>query len=662
MTLISILLKASILLFVAALPTVLFRQRMSAATRHLVWMLVVIGLLLLPVFSIVLPPWTAFTTPARDTLTPARLGQDLISSFQRTEEIRVPLSAPMEQAKAIAMPVSIPWSGVLATVFVMGVFLLLARLVIEQVSIQRLLRGSVEVTDPQWKHLLHECAEIMGVQRAVRLLRSSEENMPIALGIRHETIVIPAVADTWSEDRRRAVVLHEMSHLIRHDCLSQMLAAVACALYWVHPGAWWIARRLRIERELACDDQVLSLGANAREYADHLLELAYALRSGRTVAVTASMAGSEQLEGRLLAALDAARNRAVPALRSHLAGLTILIVLLVPLAAATVSRGQVSDSAQPESREFTGGIVPAAAPVASVPREQPQPVTLSVMITKPPKTQSAAPSISGRLAFDVAAIKPTNADPANGYCHGIDTNVDSAPKSAPPTPLGRCVFRSITLDHLIWLAYVRGNGFSLDPDLMVLGGPTWTRSDTFDIEGEASDGTLVKERDLWVMLQSLLADRFKLQFHRDTKEVSGFALIIAKNGPKLTPAADPEGGQRVFLTRSVRPSETATPLRGQQVLHGQNLSMSMFAGSIAQFGGPLVTDETKLAGTYDLQLTWQPEDGATMKGRPVLPTTDGTAALSLDSALQEQLGLRLVSKKVPVEILVVDRAEKPNLN
>ncbi len=116
-----------------------------------------------------------------------------------------------------------------------------------------------------------------------------------------------------------------------------MLASLACMLYWVHPGVWWIERRLRVERELACDDRVLSTGANAREYASHLLELAYALRSGQPPVLAVSMAGSGQLEGRMLALLDAARNRAVPALRSHLAGIVILTVLLVPLAAATIS-------------------------------------------------------------------------------------------------------------------------------------------------------------------------------------------------------------------------------------------------------------------------------------------------------------------------------------
>jgi hypothetical protein len=110
------------------------------------------------------------------------------------------------------------------------------------------------------------------------------------------------------------------------------MASVACAIYWVHPGVWWIARRLRVERELACDDQVINAGARARDYAEHLLELAYALGDYRAPALVVSMARRGQVEGRMIAVLDAARNRAVPAWRGRLAAVAIATALLVPLA------------------------------------------------------------------------------------------------------------------------------------------------------------------------------------------------------------------------------------------------------------------------------------------------------------------------------------------
>ena len=91
------------------------------------------------------------------------------------------------------------------------------------------------------------------------------------------SIVIPATADLWPDDRRRAVLLHELAHVVRYDCLTQTLAIIVCAAYWPHPAVWWVARQLRVERELACDDRVLAAGAEARAYAGHLLDIAYSL-------------------------------------------------------------------------------------------------------------------------------------------------------------------------------------------------------------------------------------------------------------------------------------------------------------------------------------------------------------------------------------------------
>jgi beta-lactamase regulating signal transducer with metallopeptidase domain len=255
---------------------------------------------------------------------------------------------------------------VFTAVYLLGIVLVSSRFVIERFLIERMVRRSIGVTDPQWSDLVRECAERVNIRQNVSLLRSSEETMPMALGIRHAMILIPAIADTWSEDRRQAVLLHEMSHLVRHDVLTQMFAAAACAFYWIHPGMWWIARRLRIERELACDDRVLSVGTNAGDYADHLLELAYALRSGRSVALAVSMSGAQQLEGRLRALLDATRNRAIPALRSRLAGIAILIVLLVPLAAARISSHQATGKAEPGRLQLTRYSQAAATPVPAV--------------------------------------------------------------------------------------------------------------------------------------------------------------------------------------------------------------------------------------------------------------------------------------------------------
>jgi hypothetical protein len=147
--------------------------------------------------------------------------------------------------------------------------------------------------------------------------------MPVTFGTLRPAIVLPASCDTWAADRRQAVLLHELAHVARGDCLVQRITAVACACYWPHPGVWWAARRLRVERELACDDRVLAMGAGAREYASHLLEIAHSFRAAPAPATALGMARPRQLEQRLLAILDAARNRSA----LHRRGIVFAIVL-----------------------------------------------------------------------------------------------------------------------------------------------------------------------------------------------------------------------------------------------------------------------------------------------------------------------------------------------
>jgi beta-lactamase regulating signal transducer with metallopeptidase domain len=330
-----IVLKATLLLGAAALLLALLRRRGSAAARHFVLTLAVVGLLALPVLTLTLPEWAiAFrpgTTPVVDALHAA--GGDVV-------EGPAP-SAPIARIDAFAAnaPAAEPitWSSLAASLYVAVAFAMLMYLALQRWRVRRIGRQASDVSEAEWARLLTQSASAMGIRRRVRLLRSRERSMPMTFGARRPAILLPAVADTWPEEQRRAVILHELAHVARHDCLTQALACVACALYWFHPAAWWVARRLRIERELACDDRVIATGTEAREYAGHLLEIAYAFGNYRAPALAVSMARPRQLEGRMLAVLDAARNRRVPALRARLTGLAVAMALLLPLAAVTTT-------------------------------------------------------------------------------------------------------------------------------------------------------------------------------------------------------------------------------------------------------------------------------------------------------------------------------------
>jgi HEAT repeat protein/beta-lactamase regulating signal transducer with metallopeptidase domain len=174
-------------------------------------------------------------------------------------------------------------------------------------------RKTSPLESPAWSALAREIASDLDLARPVRLLRGGRETMPMAWGLVRPAVLLPEDAEHWPEAQRRAVLTHELAHVKRHDCLTQTLAHAACALYWFHPLVWVAGRRLRAERERACDDLVLRSGANGPDYADHLLRLARGFSVTRQASwTTVAMARPSELEGRLLAILDPSLDRRGP--------------------------------------------------------------------------------------------------------------------------------------------------------------------------------------------------------------------------------------------------------------------------------------------------------------------------------------------------------------
>jgi beta-lactamase regulating signal transducer with metallopeptidase domain len=351
--------KASLLLGAAASVAALSRRRTSAATRHLIWSLALGGTLLLPITSFALPGWT-FTIGTAPAATEAAPVIDRGNESVARPSTPAPVTVDADAPTAGAQRVNLSWSALIGAVYSGGVAVILIALLVQHTSVRRYARRASDVRDPEWSRLLAECARGMGVRSDVRLLRSREQSMPMTFGIRRPSILIPAIAETWTGDRRRAVILHELAHIARRDCLTQTLASLACALYWFHPAVWWVMRRLRIERELACDDRVIAAGTQPRDYAGHLLEIAYSFGDHRVSAMAVSMARPQQLESRMLAALDDDRNRTVPAPRVRAAGTLVTAAVLMGIAGATPTL----DAFPPEGERH--GITEAASPAAVI--------------------------------------------------------------------------------------------------------------------------------------------------------------------------------------------------------------------------------------------------------------------------------------------------------
>jgi uncharacterized protein (TIGR03435 family) len=235
-----------------------------------------------------------------------------------------------------------------------------------------------------------------------------------------------------------------------------------------------------------------------------------------------------------------------------------------------------------------------------------------------------------RLSFEVASIKP---------------NTSGSRSSGGGTrPGGRYVATNLQVRDLI------GEAYSLQ-DFQLVDAPEWTSSERFDINATAGRETSDDETKL--MLQTLLAERFGFVARRDTRELPIYELVMARPdhrpGPQLTGAAidctDPANKNRkaeaAFCGTNINISSNSA------VMEAGSIPMSRFATVLAQFVNRIVVDRTGLAGGHNAKMTWTPNPNAETSGP------------SLFTALQEQLGLKLESARGPVEILRVEKIDRP---
>lgn len=424
--------------------------------------------------------------------------------------------------------------------------------------------------------------------RAVRLLISREASSPIAVGFLRPAVIVPdTLSNQLPEPELDYVLLHETAHLARYDDWTNLAVRLLGAVFCLHPVALWVLRRIERERELACDDWVVAATGAARPYAVSLARLFDLLCAQRGELLASGIFGSRSRLGERIERI-LRRHRTFSA-RASVARVAVCVIVLLIFALAA---------------------------------------------SRAPRWIAWAQN-ADRPSFEVATIKPGEpGDPRFGILM---------------RPGGRFITTNANLHQLIGFAYdLRSN--------QITGGPAWVDSALYSIEAKSESGVAVPPGPLGgarirLMLQSLLADRFHLVVHRETREESIYQLVVAKGGPKVKEA---DGSQT--------PSERV----GRGAITGTAARIDLLIKPLSQQLGRNIVDKTGLEGRYDFTLQWTLEPGQ-LRGagdppapaNPAPPDPDGP---NIFTALQEQLGLKLEAAKGTVNFLVIDRAERPSEN
>ena len=443
------------------------------------------------------------------------------------------------------------------------------------------------------------------------VLSSPSMPEPGVVGIHRARLLLPeGILERLGPDQVRALIAHERAHIRSYDNLVAVIHMMVEGLFWFHPAVWWLERRLVDERERACDEAVLRAGCRPQDYAEGLLEVCR--QSVRTrLACVAGMSGSN-LRARVEAIMRGEIGRPLTNGRRVALSVVVAIALGLPVAAGALQ----SQIVAPPAISFERATISSLKPLFNFP-----PATLAI-----------------EAHFAKKALAPQD---------------------------GR-VQASGSLQLLIQAAY----GLTR---FQVEGGPPWVLTDRYRIDARAANAT---PDDIRFMLQSLLAERFQLRLRREVRLLPVYELSVANEGLKVAAVKDGEcippkevrwdlidleaplficgGGQRRVLSQN---PETRPFPRWPRVVRIEmgRISMPAFIDWISGDLDRIVIDKTAFTAPFNLLLDFAPPSNPESR----LPPYSGP---TIFEALQEQLGLSLVAAEAPVDVFVIERAERPAAN
>jgi TonB family protein len=345
--------KTTILLALVWVTVSAARHR-SSAFRHLAWTVGILGSLILPLLSLVLPAWHS-----------AALG-NAVGLWGPAHAVAAGPSSQTLPSMFVDAGAASPLFGKLADlallVWAAGFLFFAMRLVVGLARLVWISARAKPLFGDGWTRTVLEVSRSFKIKRPVRLLECGHPAaMPLTWGILRPLVIFPSASADWPEDRRRIVLSHELAHIARGDWFLQVCAELARAFYWFHPLVWVAAERLRQESELACDDSVLNSGIQPSEYANQPLDLARSLQhSGRAWSSALAIARQSNLERRFAAMLNPSVNRHGLSLKSRLLTALSAFCLLLPLAVLRLPAQNVSGKFSGTIRDVSGASVPNA--------------------------------------------------------------------------------------------------------------------------------------------------------------------------------------------------------------------------------------------------------------------------------------------------------------
>ena len=309
------ILKISLLIGLAACIFLPWYRRVSAAARSQVWTFVLLAVICIPVFTLLLPSWQVPLIPDVEAhgnpgITKRLMGVQESSAPSRSTLSPLEFTSPVPDLPGDAVSeIPVIWSFWVLVAWACGAAIIAAWQLTGQMGIWRITRES-EPLDEEWHSVAQSLAGKMGISRSVRLFSSTRIQAAMTKGVWRPEIIVPGDSPEWSEQRRRIVLIHELAHIRRRDMLIEAIAKVAGVVFWCNPLVWWVIKRIRIERERACDDIVLSAGLKPSEYALELMSVAADLGVfRRPVWQSAAISEGSGLKNRLLCILDPKVNR-----------------------------------------------------------------------------------------------------------------------------------------------------------------------------------------------------------------------------------------------------------------------------------------------------------------------------------------------------------------